>query len=508
MKKSMITLLILVVMSVSNQYGDNCVEFPPAENINPRQMFAAVSNHFEKNAQSFMFTRPVYRNLAAQQTAWHDFVYEPCDPWGSSAQAIAMYQHTSHLNNVARYFMINKQNIIIVKGDAAQDPQLRNIRAEWINLPSNFVGTMQLNPQQRQASLWLEFHQKLFPTLFKSDFFDGFWIALALPIQYIENNPKLRQNIIQTGPDTPGLPTTIFQAFNQNSWEFGKISLKSHKKMGLSEIVFKLGTVCMNRDGFQIGAYTIFTAPTAAPQQAEFLFNPFLGNNRHFVFGTGVNFQFPLNSCQDPYLLALFFNIENLYLVRNIQWRTLDLKCKAWSRYLLLNALDGRKNIPAVNILTRKVRVKPFNMADISVGFRYENDFVEFEAGYDLWLHGDEMLKLHRHFPPVFGIAGDGTLVPGTNVGATASASTIAQQAPNDMVNSQPAFIPIVEFDLDLLSGSTRAAVVHRWHVATNLFLSVSCCETFIGLGAFFETPQQNTAFRTWGAWAKIGISL
>lgn len=516
MKNSRIFLLILLLNTQLKTVPPFPPHLPPGQQlpqsyeINPRQMFAQTSDHFEKNAQSFMFTRPVYRNFASEQTAWHDFIYEYCGSFGMSFQAIALYQHSLVLRNVARYFLINRKNTLIVKGDSVSDAALRDVRAEWVGLPDNFIGTMSLNPKQQQASLWLELNQDL-SRLFPFDFFKSFWISLATPIHYIENDINLMQTVQQTaqGPGSNVVPHDIFQAFNQNSWKFGKMRLTSKKKIQIAEIIFKLGTIFMDRDGFQIGAYTSFIAPTAEVQKATYIFNPFIGHNRHFGFGTGVNFQFPLNSDLAHYLLAFFFNVENIFFIRNTQFRSVDLKNNQWSRYLLLNKDDGTVNIPAINVLTRKFKVQPFNMVDVSVGFRLQTEHLELETGYSVWAHGDEELKLHRLFPENYGIAGDGTLVPGTNIAATASNSTIKQRSANDLtLAGQPTFIPIQQSDLDFYSGCARAAVTHRFHLACNIMLFTKLYAGFLGAGVFFETPQENTALSNWGIWAKIGISL
>lgn len=470
----------------------------------PLWILTPSDRRVKKTSQSFMFTRPIFRNIAAQTANfWHDAVYDKPGCSLSSIQVIPMYQHSINSQATGKYFLLNHRDTIVIKGDGAvQNPNERDVRAEWIGLPSNFVGTLSLTPQQRQYGIWIEFNQDVKKFLC-NEFFTSIWVGFAMPFQYVQNNLDPRQFLV-TGTSAL-FPHDILQAFNQSTQRYGKISDKKLSRKSISQVQLKLGTTFMNRDGFQLGMYSCALFPTYGHQNPEFMFDPFLGHNRHFGFGTGVNVQIPLNDDTDCKLISFIFNIENLYFFGNDQRRTLDLQFKPWSRYLLLNKNDGTKNIPAVNVLTRKVRIKPYNFVDLNAGLRVQIGCIEAEAGYNLWAHGDEKIRLKKPFPREYGIAGDGALVGTTNIGATASQSTIAERATNDLDAGNPTFIPINEWDLDLRSGAARAAVVHRAHVALGFVHEECTFAWFIGFGGFGEIPQKNTALKNWGIWGKVG---
>ena len=470
----------------------------------PLWILTPSNRKVKKTSQSFMFTRPVFRNIAAQtSTFWHDAVYDKPGCLLSSIQVLPIYQQSITSQETAQYFLLNHKDTVVIKGDSAvQNSNERDIRAEWVGLPSNFVGTLSLTPKQRQFGFWMEFNQDIKKFLC-NEYFKSIWIGFAIPFQYVENNLQPEQ-FLPTGTSQT-FPHTILQAFNQSTQRYGKISDKKLIRKSISQVCLKLGTTFMNRDGFQLGMYSCALFPTFGHQNPEFMFNPMLGHNRHFGFGSGVNVQLPLNDDIDCKLISFIFNIENLYFFGNNQRRTLDILFKPWSRYLLLNKNDGTTNIPGVNILTRKVRAKPYNFVDLDAGFRVQIGCIEGEVGYNLWGHGDEKLQLKKPFPEKFGIAGDGTLVPGTNIGATASKSTINNLASNDEASGNPTFVPIKEFDLDLRSGATRGTVVHRAHVAIGFVHSGCKLAWFFGIGGFGEIPQSNAALKNWGIWAKAG---
>ena len=463
----------------------------------------------ELSSQSFMFTRPVYSNIAAQIASyWHDMIYEKIGCKALSAQVIPIYQESIDSSPQGRYFLINHKNTLVFKGDNMininMTPSARDVRAEWFGLPNDFVGTFSINPKQKQFGVWIEFNKDL-KTFSCDDVFKSIWVGVAFPFQSVENNLRPGQLLVSGQADE--FPHDIIQAFNQSTYCYAKIRNGKKTKKSVAELHFKLGTTFMARDGFQIGAYSSLIFPTFGHQNAEFIFDPFLGHNRHFGFGSGVNFQFPLNCDIECKLISLFFNIENLVFLRNFQHRTLDLRFKPWSRYLLFNKKDGTQNIPGVNVLTRRVKMQPFNMVDLTAGFRVQAGWLEAEIGYDLWAHGNEELKLKKPFPKdEFGIAGDGTLVPDTNIGATASKSTINERAPIDRdENNNPTFVAIKELDLDRHSGIARAAVAHRAHFAIGAVHDECTFALSWGIGGFVEIPQNNSALQNWGVWGKVG---
>ena len=453
-----------------------------------------------------MFTRPIYQNIAAQNSAyWHDAVYEKIGCKKLSFQVIPMYQQSIESKAAARYFLINQKNTLVFKGDdVIQNVNERDVRAEWLRLPCDFIGTFSLMPKQKQFGVWMELNKDL-ATFTCNKYFQSLWVAAAFPYQEVRNNLQPSECIVSTGTVIAD-HKSIVSAFNDTRMCFGKISPKRTKRRSISEIYLKLGNTFMNDNGFQIGAYTGVIFPTFGHQNPEFMFNAFLGHDRHFGFVSGLNFQFALNCDTDCKLIALIFSIENQYYLRNYEHRTFDLRFKPWSRYMLFNQNDGTKNISGVNVLSPRCKIQPFNFVDLTAGFRVQSGWLEAELGYNMWAHGDEEVQLQKPFPEIYGIAGDGTLVPGTNIGATASASKINELAAIDKnANGQPTFVPIHEYDLDFKSAAARGVVAHRAYASLSFVLDQCTFALFWGLGSFVEIPQNNTALWNWGVWGKVG---
>lgn len=463
----------------------------------------------EPMAQSFMFTRPIYQNSAAQKSEfWHDAVYNKQGCFLTSVQVLPLFQQSITPQPAARYFLINHKNTLVFKGDAVPpfNPNDRDVRAEWLRLPADFVGTFSLEPHQKQGGIWFEVNHDL-KKYIHHDYFKALWIAAAFPFQVVENQLQLGERVIAT--NTNQQPNTIIQAFNDSRLSFGKITPGKKRTFSVAEVYLKLGTTFLNRDGFQIGVYggTIF--PLFGHQNPEFMFSPMLGHDRHFGFLSGADFQLPLNSDTQSHIIAFIFSIENQFFLRNFQRRSFDLRFKPWSRYMLLNKNDGTKNISAINALSPRCKVQPFNFLDMTIGFRVQSHGLEAEVGYNLWAHPSEQIQLEKPFPIKFGIAGDGTLVPGTNIGATASASTINNLAPIDRdKNGNPTFVPIHEYDLDFKSAAARDALVHHAYASVAYWITIGYSAFFFGVAGYIEISQKNTALSNWGVWGKLGGSF
>lgn len=467
-------------------------------------------------ARTFMSTRPVYRNVAAQQSIWHDMIFNNCQPHDFAFQALPIYERSLRSRSVARYFLFDdapcdeEKDFLVVKGDAviAGNQYSRDIRAEWINLPSNFAGSFTVKPKQQQFGLWLEAYYSL-RNVFDMSLLKSLWVGFALPVHYVKNSINLVEFPAQDEPELrPLAPTSIVQALSNPAWNFAKFG-PSKKLFNVAELDFKIGTNFLDHDGFELSLYSMFVAPLHGYADPEFVFSPYLGTNRHFGYGSGLILQLPITRDLESCFFSFFFEIENIYFFKDSQIRTLDLKSKTWSRYLLLVNRDGTRNIPAVNILTRPVRVRPYNVVDMTTGLRYQSCGFELEGGFDLWGRGREDCRLKKCFPCDFGIQGVG-FIGDTGVPATASFSTIGVLAPNDvdLITGAGIFREITDNDIELNSAAARGALNFRFHISGGYTSYGPHALFFLGLGGFIEIPHYNTDFKRYGVWGKLGFGF
>ena len=445
--------------------------------------------------RSFMFTRPVYYNTAMQQQLWHSIIYNKKGNSLAGFQVIPFYQHSIDQRKTQRYFLINGKNELLVSGDANEESlDIRDVRAEWLNLPGNFKGNFSVKPEQEQLGFSVEYHQDLKQWI-QNSFFNTSFLNITIPFVSVENSLNLQQFNIANKSITP--PQDIIEAFQQKAWLFSKISGK-RTQFGAAEIKISFGRSYLSEDYFQIIYHSSLTIPTGKKQNPKFVFDPVVGNNRHIGLGGAVNFQLLLNNTPSRFAFCFFTNFEAIYLIRNKQFRTFDLKNRPWSRFLLYNKQGAKpnQNISGVNLLTVDSVSRPFGMFDFSAGWRIQNDRFEFELGYNAWGHGDEHLRLRRSFKNVFGIAG-------LTADKTASQSTISQQAPDDS-----SFIPVMESNIDLDSAASRSALTHKAFLSGGIKKIGKKMDSFIGTGTFVEIPQKNSSLKNWGIWGKLGATF
>ena len=500
--KKLIVLLMLLYCSFTAAFIGNPCWIPQA-----RDPIICYYDELEFRSESFMYTRPVIEDLARQLAFWHDLIYnkDACRP---ALQGTAFVQCSVSNAKVARYFLIDKKNELLVTGDAYPLAPVRDVRAEWLGINNDsFYGTLTLNPHQKQFGFELEAYFPFEGVCKATTMLDNWWLAVRMPVVYVENDIRLRQDRVQN--IGTGAAFDIISAFNQSAWHAARMVGKQHR-VGLAEINMRVGSTYLDSDYFEFGYYSGVSFPTTGPQNACNIFHPYAGRNGHFCIDSGINMQIPLNSCTQVYAIGWFIDLEVRWFLRERQCRTFDLRHKQWSRYLLFNQLDGFqiRNIPGVNILTREVWVDPYGIVDFSTGWRYIDDRIEGEVGYSLWGHGNEHLRLIHPFPDNYGIAGPVDMAHPTLV-TTASQSTIAQQAAFDAdSNGNPVLINISAKDLDLWSAASRSAIVHKIHAAFAVKRQKTKYDAFIGLGGSWEFPQRNSALEVWELWAKIGAAF
>ena len=469
----------------------------------------------ERFGRSFMFTRPLFNHIATDQAAWHNFVQKKNHTTRASAQITGAYQDTRENRAIERYFLINGKNELLVAGGPSLtvNGECRDVRAEWVGLPSDFIGTMRINPKQTQYGVDLKYNQDI-GTFLDVPFFRDSWFSVQFPLTVVNNNINLHETSLV--PTFTGFPNSIAQAFNNPDWCYGRIGC-NHTAIQVPWVTVMMGSPFLGERYNQIGYYTGITIPTSKKADPKYLFSPITGYNGHIAINAGVNFNVLLNKEIDHFAACWYLNLDNIFLIRAKQKRTFDLKGKPWSRYMQYHVRcspeqpveeipASQQFVPGVNVLTRDAIVHPYNIVDFGTGFRFtfENK-LEVEFGYGIWGHTEEWVYIicEQQTPPSIGLIGiAGTSSP-DGTPHTASQSTIAKLAENDDF-----FVAVNDFDLDPESAASWAALNHGAHGSVNYLYFGSNVDAFVGVGWFLDFPQKNAALQTWGVWAKAGASF
>lgn len=475
-----------------------------------------ISAKREVFSQSFMYTKPAYLDVVMEQALWHDIEFNKKGSVSAGLQAVPFFQKSLSLEKNSRYFLMNGKTELLVAGDNTPSRSYRDIRAEWVKLPNDFTGTLSVNPTQKQAGCLFEYNQDL-KTWFDVRFLRDMYIMILMPVCEVKNNINLTQTNVSN--PSPTFPQDILQAFNQPSWCYSRIDNCQKRKVGVAELTIKLGTSYVSEDFFQLTYYSVLTIPTGNKQDGHTMFEPVNGNNHHLGIGGGINIQAPLNRDTTDVAWCAFIDLESVILIRNKQYRTYDLFDKPWSRFLLMNVVgtpEPTSNQPGVNYMTQRITAKPFNLVDFALGWRIHAAAFEAEIGYGIWGHSTERTNLKQ--PAPFQIVGqvtpNGTVpvvtnqpiafgIAGSAPGKTASRSTIAFQAPDDLD-----FVPIQTSDFNRQSGESYGGFAQRAFASLGWAHKGVMSDFVFGTGFSVDVPFHNSLLQLWKVWVKLGATF
>lgn len=437
-------------------------------------------------SQTYVQLRPTNQNIAMRQSLWHKLADIHEGYTQSGYQFYAFYQKsTDEQVEFAKYFTFDNKVELRVKGDSVSTTD-REIRAEWLGLDAAYDGTLKLNPEQERIGGTLEFKRAL-SKYFKAGFFKNLWIGTNLSFEAVDN---------KTGVQSVGATSdNLVAQVGREDLTYGKIA-DTTSSVGLSESRLTLGADFKPTNRMDLGISSFVTIPGSVNKQtAKYLFEAVRGYNRHFGFGMGMHSQFPLNKEDSRCAVSFYIDGEAISFFSLNKLRVLDLKSKPWSRFLLLNKSTGSADdIAATTVLTQNVKIDPSALGEGSLGFRFNVGGFEAELGYAIWGHGSEEIELVDAFTTDYGISGSAS-------GTSASASTIKTRAADDS-----SFTVIVQDDLDLKSGAARSAITHRINSSMGYVYLGKRLDVMLGLGAFYELPQNNSMLKQWGAFGKLGV--
>ena len=495
---------------------------------------SAVVEQTKKTGQSFIYSRPLHHNIFAKKMFWQEVVHNEDDK-NKRFQVIPIFQKSEPYEKLKEYFLLENKSSIVVKGDTAvdnavatADPTGREVRAEWLGIaqaaaPGNFSCKFSVAPEQTQYGGIAEFNADL-KGLMEHSIFDYFYVGIEVPFVYVENNLKPSQSLMQNA--AANSPKDVLEALGENTLKYGIMADKTLKKMGIPEVRLSLVSKYTAKNGIKAGTSTTLIVPIEDKPDPKYIFSPSLGNNGHLGLGMDITLDVPLMS--EKYLTQInwFVLAESSFFYSNTQKRTLDLYNKPWSRYMQLRKYN-EATTSATNVLTLDVNVEPFNVVDVSTGFRIKRGNFEGCFAYGVWAHGYEKLTLEEPFETDYGVAGY-TLGATTPAGAAMAAgsdnlfsattnSTISKLERDYTIPAvgvpagsptRDEFVKIKEADLGFTSAAAQNALVHKIQCSLGWSFNKEKSSGFFGLGGSADIPHNNTALANYSFWFKVGLGF
>lgn len=375
-----------------------------------------------------------------------------------------------------------------------------------------FESRISLNPRQTIAAVGIHYVQKL-----TAGTKTPIWASLSFPIMQVRNEQHFCENVIDPGGGDvqPGFVGSIGAAlhgqtvFHNKHFMYGKVADCALKKTGVGDIELKIGRESVHTDICVLEGYGGLVIPTGNKPQAEFIFEPVVGNNHHLGIIMGTNYSFEMWSSEFS-SIWLEGVIDSRFMFENTQKRTFDLIDKQWSRYIWLypnaDAIPIIDIEPGVNFLTQQVCVHPRFAFTINTAFVFTGMHYDVELGFNRYMRQAEKVKL-CNFQEGPGIAGID--FSNTDVLATANNSTMKFLAPFDTnQDGAPIFIPIQKEDINLASGAQPAMLTNIIYLALGYHNDFTEYPYFFGFGGSYEVSVDNTGLDRGMLWAKGGVSF
>lgn len=515
MKKSLGVLLLVAQTCASSQlFADSCD--------------CKVTSH------TFFSVRPQYQSASPERVSlFHDPMMRE-NGHGGTMQFVLFGGRSTHEKDLARFFTpFCKESLLVLEDPAGGTPDLlaQNFNITTVN--GNFESSIKLKPRQSVFGLGFTYRQNL------GNWFSCFedcehpwWFEISSPLMRVQNRVDLEETVTNDGggvatinglPEDQVLVANMTAAFNQTAWKYGKINDNDKmRKTRLADIEFKVGYEWVNTDCCGIESWIGLHIPTGNRPDAEFLFEPIVGANKHWGIMWGGSAYFKVWE-NDSWCIDFYVDSSSKYLFKRSELRSFDLKYRPWSRYVEVyanfeqaqqaQALIGT-NLPAavtlaspgINFLTQELQVKPGFSFTCNAALDFKSECWNLEAGLNLFARQAECVKLDDAFKGGFAIkapTGQGATLPIRTINNNFLAANVVAFGQANFENSL-----VKESDLDLESAAHPAVITHTVYGALGYRFEDYCYPMFLGAGASYEFSRDNAGMNRWLLWGKFGFSF
>lgn len=470
------------------------------------------------------------------------------DGFGGAVQVTVLGGRSTNREDLAQYFMPNCKTSLSVTEQQQEGTDIVSAQFNIVTVDGNFESQIRFCPQSSIVGAGFTWRQRFC----ENDEGRAFFGYISGPVFRVKNQMNLSERVIQDGggvnpelsaasEEINGFPlvANATEAFKQAAWHCGKIddccgpktnSSRSgccdQSKTRFAHLEIAAGYEWINEETCKLESFFGGTIGTGNRPCGEYLFEPIVGNNGHngVFWGTRVGMEFWHHETEDR---GLWFYIDytGRYLFSRCERRLVDVKCKPWSRYMLVynsqeqaqqaadlcaqtpNTTATNQGIilgtPGVNVFCLDLKVQPRFTHMFNSAFVYRNPCLEAEIGYDYFSRDSECIQLGCDFREQYAFK---SLL---GCGATNSQQTIGEQF-------DAADLPVAQYeeniirktDLDLESAAHPNMVVHTIYGSLAYRWDDRECPLFAGFGGSYEWGPDNTTMNRWLLWGKLGMSF
>jgi hypothetical protein len=435
------------------------------------------------------------------------------------------YEQTFNEKELGEYFFFNGTNTMRFGPEGAEGV---DVFARNFFLNDQFDGSVTARPRVRNFIVDINFFLGL------DEWVRGLYFRVDVPINWTSWDMRLTETRTTAGTEIAANKfgntgaaasplNSIIEAWKgttlspnnfpdlKQQMRYARIDGKQ-TKTSVADVTFVLGYDFICNECSHFGFNLQVVAPTGTRPDAEFVFEPIVGNGRHVELGGGLSGHYVLwdNGCDQSF--SVFFEGFANHMFRAKQKRTFDLKQNGiGSRYLLFKRFDDAGNYAGEilfgpNVLTRDVKVRNNVHGEAALMFDYQNCGFTFDVGYNIWGRTEDQITITEGIPAnTYGVQGN-TDTAGSAINDTQSKADIKG---NFGATDNPSPVFITTDDIDVDSARHPGAVSHK--LFTHLAYTWENCDylPFLGLGGEVEfSGRDNRALDQWGIWVKGGFTF
>ena len=484
---------------------------------------------------SFLTPRSQTTNTARFLAGWQEYINKYNAPGAYGVFAITPeYMRSFRPKRIAEYFF--GTNELRITGSQVVDRHDLDLLADYFGLSPSFESNILLEPVMQNmladfslyagwGSYYFHAHAPVVrcnTRIHTQELIINNGSTIAFPANYMAENA------------IPEAYTSFTQAFKSGQ-TFGDVQPLNYGKLccsqtrtALSDIQCALGYNFVNKDDGHFGVDLRVALPTGTKPRAVCLFEPMVGNGKHWGIGAGFSGHGLIWEKDGEQEWNVVVDAHVSHLCKTKQLRSFDfIKNGFGSRYILMKMFDETQaytgiTIPTINASTLLCDVSIPVEFEGAVMFAYTYDCFGFDIGYNAWLRSREHISCPALFPDqTYGFKGIQNVTIGSSLPSPATQSRahlhgdyfINQGLVADL--NPPVFAQ--RTDINLTSAENPMAFTHKifWHFQYN---GGQTCfgKGYIGCGGEVEfegfRPKylfqpNHVAMSQWGLWLKTGLA-
>lgn len=425
------------------------------------------------------------------------------------------YQHNFDSDKLGKWFSTGNSDITYgYTGDTFDNlfPAKNTVAINTFGFAYTGSGTVSFCPTKSDLVLDLDLYVALDPLLC------GTWIRIDVPI--VKTSFDIGLNVKETGSPSSVL-SGLYNTTNRNInipavYKTFREALLGDKKVG-DLPTLKYGKICGKRSDTSIANIRLdigydwfrrphwhfasafdFILPFGTKPNAEFLFEPIVGNQGRFEFGGAYDFRYDLwyncdNSKNLQFYINGYFNTVLPGKNKRLLGVTLPSEKTATfgNMYYALLKLDNNLNIVglerAANLLAGTIKIDASFEGAVAFMLQYNCNCLMYALGGEIWGRTNEKIVSRCFDIP------ENTYTDNVNYGQEGEPTTHPFVS-NENINYCPALHP------DTYSCKLFGFVGYNWN---------NCSwKPFALLEGEVEFGHQNRAYSQWGIIGKAGVSF